>query len=168
MTRLLPPTALLTALALSVPAALPGAGAAAPAAPAASAAADLMTRARLAQATYVIQAPEIRGNPNLLNGEQRETILRAMKTDSGAAIKRRYPQATVTTDETAPNAIRVTPILITPGALLPWLSMGAQLQLDFPEGRRVILSESHSVLTVYQHQADAANFVFDSLSKKLP
>lgn len=164
MTRLLPPTALLTALALSVPAALPGAGAAAPAAPAA----DLMTRARLAQATYVIQAPEIRGNPNLLNGEQRETILRAMKTDSGAAIKRRYPQATVTTDGAAPNAIRVTPILITPGALLPWLSMGAQLQLDFPEGRRVILSESHSVLTVYQHQADAANFVFDSLSKKLP
>lgn len=167
MTRLLPPTALLTALALSVPAALPGAGAAAPAAPATSAA-DLMTRARLAQATYVIQAPEIRGNPNLLNGEQRETILRAMKTDSGAAIKRRYPQATIATDGAAPNAIRVTPILITPGALLPWLSMGAQLQLDFPEGRRVILSESHSVLTVYQHQADAANFVFDSLSKKLP
>lgn len=164
MTRLLPSTALLTALALTVPAALPGAGAA----PAASAAADLMTRARLAQATYVIQAPEIRGNPNLLNGEQRETILRAMKTDSGAAIKRRYPQATITTDGATPNAIRVTPILITPGALLPWLSMGAQLQLDFPEGRRVILSESHSVLTVYQHQADAANFVFDSLSKKLP
>ncbi|MDP9763211.1 hypothetical protein [Deinococcus enclensis] len=164
MTRLLPSTALLTALALTVPAALPGAGAA----PAASAAADLMTRARLAQATYVIQAPEIRGNPNLLNGEQRETILRAMKTDSGAAIKRRYPQATITTDGATPNAIRVTPILITPGALLPWLSMGAQLQLDFPEGRRVILSESHSVLTVYQHQADAANFVFDSLSQKLP
>ncbi|MFC4427517.1 hypothetical protein [Deinococcus navajonensis] len=123
---------------------------------------------RLSAATYVILDPEIQGNPNLITGEQRAGVLRAMRKDSGDAIKRRYPNATITTDASAPNVIRVSPVLVAPAALLPWSKLTARLTFALPEGSRVVMNEQHTLLTVWQHQTDAANFVFDRLAQKLP
>ncbi|MFC4639530.1 hypothetical protein [Deinococcus hohokamensis] len=123
---------------------------------------------RLSAATYLILDPEIQGNPNLITGEQRAGVLRAMRKDSGDAIKRRYPKATITTDASAPNVIRVSPALVAPSALLPWSKLTARLTFALPEGPKVVMNEQHTLLTVWQHQADAANFVFDRLAQKLP
>lgn len=126
------------------------------------------TAQRLSTATYVILAPEIRGNPNLISPEQRAGVLRAMRKDSGDAIKRHYPGATITTDTSAQNVIRVSPALVAPGVLLPWAKLTARLTFALPEGSRVVVNEQHALLTVWQHQTDAANFVFDRLAQQLP
>ncbi|MFD1730110.1 hypothetical protein ACFSC4_01735 [Deinococcus malanensis] len=91
---------------------------------------------RLSSATYLILDPEIRGNPNLISGDQRQGVLKAMRKDSGDAIKRRYPKATITTDPKAAGVIRVSPELVAPGALLPWGKLTARLTFALPEGLR--------------------------------
>ncbi|WP_264774585.1 hypothetical protein [Deinococcus aetherius] len=122
----------------------------------------------LGTATYVILDPRIEGNPNILNPEQRAGILGAMQRDSGSAIKRRYPGATVAADSGTPGAIRVTPVLVAPGALVPWAKLNARLDFDLPGGERVSLNETFGLLTLWQYQAEAANYVYGELAKRLP
>lgn len=111
----------------------------------------------LAAATYVILEPRIEGNPNLVTGEQRAGILAAMKRDSAGAIKRHYPKATIVDDPQTPGAIKVTPVLVTPAALLPWAKLTASLHFDLG-GQRVTLNDEFGLLTLWQQQADAANY----------
>lgn len=145
-------------------AALGAASAGVPAAPPSSS----WSAGALGGATYVILDPRIEGNPNLLNPEQRAGILGAMRRDSGSAIKRRYPGATVVTDAGTPGAIRVTPVLVAPGALVPWAKLGARLDFDLPGGERVSLNDSFGLLTLWQQQAQAANYVYNQLVQRLP
>lgn len=146
--------------------ALPGvAQAGAPAAAPKSAAWSAQT---LASAKYVILAPRIEGNPNIVNAEQRAGILGAMQRDSGEAIKRRYPGATIVTDPQTPGAIKVTPILVAPGALLPWAKLTARLHFDLAGGQRVSVQDQFGLITLWQHQAEAANYLYNELAKKLP
>ncbi|WP_102125011.1 hypothetical protein [Deinococcus planocerae] len=124
--------------------------------------------ARLSTATYVILDPRIEGNPNVLNPEQRAGILGAMRRDTGGAIKRRYPGATVAADPATPGAVRVTPVLVAPGALVPWAKLSARLDFDLPGGERVSLNDSFGLLVLWQYQAEAANYVYGELVKRLP
>ncbi|GAA0517241.1 hypothetical protein [Deinococcus depolymerans] len=122
----------------------------------------------LARATFVIQAPQIQGNANVVNADQRRGILEAMKRDSAGALKRRYPGATISSDPAAAGAIRVTPVLVAPAALLPWNKLSAQWQFVMPEGGNVVLKQDFGVLTLWQKQAEAANYMYDVLAQRLP
>jgi hypothetical protein len=127
------------------------------------------TGERLSTATYVILDPQMQGHPDLLGSAQRQGILDAMRRDSARALKRRYPGATIAAaGATVPDGIRVTPVLITPGALLPWLKLTAQLEFALPGGQRVVLGEQFGLLVLWQKQADAANYLYDRLARKLP
>lgn len=128
---------------------------------------------RLSRAQYVILAPRIEGDPKILKGEQWAGILGAMRRDSGGAIKRRYPGATILTGESDPGggaagAIRVTPVLVAPSALVPWAKVSARLDFDLPAGGRVSLNDSFGLLTLWQQQGEAANYVYDALARRLP
>lgn len=125
------------------------------------------TNARLSTATYVILDPQMLG-PSLLGGGDQTSVLDAMRRDSGNALKRRYPGAAISEDAGNPQAIRVTPVLVTPSALLPWLKLTARLEFALPEGNRVIVGQDFGLLTVWQHQSEAANFVYDQLAQRLP
>ena len=126
------------------------------------------TASTLSSAKYVILAPRIEGNPNLVSGEQRAGILAAMKRDSAGAIKRRYPNATIVTDAEVPGVVRVTPVLVAPNALLPWAKLTARLHFDLGGGKQVTLDDQFGLLTLWQQQADAANYLYNELVKKLP
>lgn len=126
------------------------------------------TASTLASARYVILDPRIEGNPSLVSGEQRAGILAAMRRDSAGAIKRRYPNATIVSDPQTPGAVRVTPVLVTPRALVPWAKLTARLQFDLGGGQQVNLDNQFGLLTLWQQQADAANYLYDELVKKLP
>ncbi len=106
--------------------------------------------------------------PNLLGGSDQASVLAAMRRDAGGALKRRYPGATISRDLASPQAIRVTPVLQTPSALLPWLKLTARLDFALPEGERVSVGQEFNLWSVYQHQAEAANFVYDQLTQRLP
>ncbi|WP_188969148.1 hypothetical protein [Deinococcus aerolatus] len=125
------------------------------------------TSARLSTATYVILDPQMTG-PNLLGGSDQGSVLAAMRRDSAGALKRRYPGATISLDAASPQAIRVTPVLQTPSALLPWLKLTARLDFTLPGGERVSVAQDFGLLSVWQHQAEAANFVYDQLAQRLP
>lgn len=153
-----PPARLTAALLLGLAAAPAWA-----AAPSAAWTADQLSRAQ-----YVILDPRIEGNPKLLSGEQWTGIVGAMRRDSGSAIKRRYPRATIVTGEATPQTIRVTPVLVAPGALVPWAKLSARLDFDLPDGERVSLNETFGLLTLWQQQAQAANYVYNELAKRLP
>ncbi|MFC6591002.1 hypothetical protein ACFP81_02470 [Deinococcus lacus] len=119
-----------------------------------------------ANATYVIMTPRIEGNTNLVSGGDLQTVLAAMQRDSAGAIKRRFPAATIS--ETAgPNVVKVTPTLVAPSALVPWAKVSARLDFDLPSGQRVSVSDTYSVIALYEHRADAANFLFDQLMKRV-
>ncbi|GAA5512033.1 hypothetical protein Dcar01_00747 [Deinococcus carri] len=122
----------------------------------------------LANATYVILDPRIEGNPNIISGDQRTGILAAMKRDSAGAIKRHYPNAIIADNPQTPGAIKVTPVLQTPNALVPWAKLTAALHFDLASGQRVTLNDQFGLLTLWQHQAEAANFLYDQLAKRLP
>lgn len=124
--------------------------------------------ARLSSATYVILDPQMLGNPNLVSDSDRGSVLDAMRRDSAGALKRRYPGATISRDLNDAQAIRVTPILVTPGSLLPWLKLTARLDFALPEGNRVTVVQDFGMWTVWQHQAEAANYVYDQLALRLP
>ncbi|WP_246580493.1 hypothetical protein [Deinococcus aestuarii] len=122
----------------------------------------------LSTATYVILDPRLEGNPNVLDAGQRAGVLGAMRRDAASAIKRRYPGATVAADPGTPGAIRVTPVLVAPGALVPWAKLSARLVFDLPGGERVSLDDSFGLLTLWQQQAEAANYIYGELIKRLP
>lgn len=122
----------------------------------------------LATATYVILEPKLEGNTKLISQEQQIGILKAMKTDSAGAIKRRYPAAQFATDPGLSGVIRVTPSLVAPSALVPWAKLNARLDLDLPDGNRVSLLDSFSVLTLWQQGWNAANYAYDRLAQRLP
>lgn len=122
----------------------------------------------LSSATYVILAPQIQGNPGAVNAQQRQGVLEAMKRDSAGAIKRRYPNAVIATDPATPGAVQVRPVLVTPSVLAPWNKLTAQLEFRMPAGNNVILKQDFGVLTLWQKQAEAANYMYDVLAQRLP
>lgn len=128
-----------------------------------------LNRDRLQGATYVIMPPVVQGNTGLVNADQLKEIIGAMSRDSANALKRRYAAAQFTQDVNAPNVIRVTPIMVAPNALVPWATLQGQLILqDSATGQQLVSKGSYGLLTVYNHRADAANFVFDQLTQQLP
>lgn len=122
----------------------------------------------LSSATYVILDPQIQGNPNAVSAQQRQGVLEAMKRDSAGAIKRRYPNAVIATDSATPGAVQVRPVLVTPSVLAPWNKLTAQLEFRLPAGNNVILKQDFGVLTLWQKQAEAANYMYDVLAQRLP
>ena len=121
-----------------------------------------------ATATYVILAPRVNGNRSLVSAGDYNTVLRALVNDSAGAIKRRYPNATIGTDAKAAGAVLVTPVLNAPSALVPWAKLSVAMNLRLPSGQTLNLSRGFGVLEVYNHRADAANYMFDELTKQLP
>ena len=126
------------------------------------------SNAALAGATYVILDPRIEGNPGLLNAEQQAGILKAMRTDSAGAIARHYPNARFVTDAATPGVVKVSPVLVTPSALVPWAKLSARMDLQLPDGNTVSLNESFGMLTLWQQGAQAANYAYDRLAQRLP
>ncbi|SMB92232.1 hypothetical protein [Deinococcus hopiensis] len=127
--------------------------------------------AKFATGKYVILEPQVQGNVTILNEQERGEVLGAMKRDSAGALKRRYPGATIVTDSAQaaqPDVIRVTPMIVAPPNLLPWSKLSAGLSFDLAGGQRVVLSDQYSIMAVWAHRFDAANFVYDGLLKKLP
>lgn len=122
----------------------------------------------LAQATYVILPPQIRGNQALISPEQRVGVLRAMRKDSGDALRRRYPGGRITQDETSPGAIRVTPILTSPAALAPWAKLTVSLSFDLPAGGVVVMNQPFGLMTLWKQGPNAANYAFDQIARRLP
>ncbi|WP_230289848.1 hypothetical protein [Deinococcus sp. 14RED07] len=122
----------------------------------------------LSSATYVILDPQIQGNPNAVSVQQRQGVLEAMKRDSAGAIKRRYPNAVIATDSATPGAVQVRPVLVTPSVLAPWNKLTAQLEFRMPAGNNVILKQDFGVLTLWQKQSEAANYMYDVLAQRLP
>lgn len=126
------------------------------------------TRQRLSQATYLILPPQIQGNQALISPEQRGGVLRAMHKDSGDALRRRYPDVKITRDAAASGAIRVTPVLTAPAALVPWAKLKVSLTFDLPGGGQVVLGETTSLLTLVRQGPNAANYAFDQIARRLP
>ncbi|GGR55290.1 hypothetical protein GCM10008959_16120 [Deinococcus seoulensis] len=124
--------------------------------------------AALASSTFVILDPQIQGNPNVVSAQQRQGVLEAMKRDSAGAIKRRYPNAVIAADPATPGAVQVRPVLVTPSVLAPWNKLTAQLEFRMPAGNNVILKQDFGVLTLWQKQAEAANYMYDVLAQRLP
>ncbi|AFD25615.1 hypothetical protein DGo_CA1688 [Deinococcus gobiensis I-0] len=116
----------------------------------------------------MILDPRIEGNPGLLNAEQQAGILKAMRTDSAGAISRHYPNAKFVTDPATPGAVKVSPVLVTPGALVPWAKLSARLDLQLADGSPVSLNESFGLLTLWQQGPQAANYAYDRIAQRLP
>ncbi|WP_425145330.1 hypothetical protein [Deinococcus sp.] len=125
------------------------------------------TQASLQAATYVVTPAALEGNAGLLKADQQKIVLDAMQRDSQNALKRKYPAAQFSTDAAAPGVIVVHPVWMVPGSLLPWNSFQARLELN-RGAERAVVSDTFGVLEVWQHQADAANYVFDRVVAKLP
>ena len=121
----------------------------------------------LGSASYAIAEPVWEGSAALVSAEQRSGIVSALRRDSEGALKRRYPQATFVPVGT-PGAVRVTPAIVAPSALVPWAKLTVRLDLDLPSGNKASLSESFGLLTLWQQGAEAANYAFDVLAKRLP
>ena len=130
-------------------------------------ASGLWTRAGLQDATYVVLAPSLEGNPAALSADQQKSVLSAMQRDLQGAMRRRYPGAKFVTDAGTPGVISLRPVLVVPASLLPWNHFQARVELSQSAGRAVI-TDNFGVLEVYNHQSDAANYLFDQLVKKLP
>lgn len=124
--------------------------------------------AALASASYVILEPRIDGNANVLSADQQTGILAAMKRDSAGAIKRHYPNAQIVSDPNTPGAIKVTPTLTAPNALVPWAKVSARLDFQFPSGQTVAMVNTFGIMTLAQQSWNAANYAFDQLAQKLP
>lgn len=124
--------------------------------------------AALSSATYVVLDAQVQGNPNLVNQEQMNSILAAMKRDGAGALQRHYPNAKIATDPNTPGAVVVQPILTMPGALVPWEKLTVRLDLQLPDGGRVALVDSFGLLTLWQQSWNAANYAADQLVAKMP
>jgi hypothetical protein len=122
---------------------------------------------RLSNATYVILDPVIEGNQNLVSAEQRQSILAAMRRDSGGALKRRYPQATITATPSA-NAIQVRPVFVAPNALVPWNKLGARMEFQAPGGQRMTVSDTFGISVLLRYRAEFVNYMYDQLATRLP
>ncbi|PNY83083.1 hypothetical protein CVO96_14325 [Deinococcus koreensis] len=116
----------------------------------------------------MILPPQIQGNQALISPEQRQGVLRAMHKDSGDALRRRYPEITLTQDQAASGAIRVTPILTSPAALVPWAKLNVSLTFDLPGGGQMVMRETTSLLTLVRQGPNAANYAFDQIARRLP
>ncbi|WP_407569765.1 hypothetical protein [Deinococcus altitudinis] len=125
------------------------------------------TNADLQAATYVVLAPSLEGNPGALSADQQKSVLVAMQHDLQGAVLRKYPTAKFVTDASTPGVITLRPVLTVPGSLLPWNSFQARVELS-QNGGNAVVQDNFGVLEVYQHQADAANYLFDRLVGKLP
>ncbi len=131
-------------------------------------AAGPLGRDRLQSATFVILTPVIQGNFSLVGGSDQAAIVAAMMRDSAGALKRHYPNAKFASDPALPGAVRVTPQMLAPSALVPWANIGARWIIQAQGAPDLILQQNFSLWTVYLHRAEAANFVFDQLAQRLP
>lgn len=138
-----------------------------PAAPTPTTPVTEWTASSLTAASYAIQEPVWEGSTSLVSAEQRQGIVDALKRDSAGAIKRRYPNAQIVAS-TTPGAIKVTPGLVAPTALVPWAKLTARLSFELPSGQKMQLEEAFGLLNLWQKGAEAANFAFDQLAKRLP
>ena len=125
-------------------------------------------RDRLQGATFVILTPVIQGNFSLVGGSDQAAIVAAMMRDSAGALKRHYPNAKFASDPALPGAVRVTPQMLAPSALVPWATIGARWVIQAQGAPDLVLHQNFSLWTVYLHRAEAANFVFDQLAQRLP
>jgi len=161
----------LTLLVLSTPALAQGASVAQTSAvqntPAQATAQPAWTRASLQSATYMVLPPALEGTPGTLSADQQKSVLTAMQHDLQGAVTRKYPNAKFVTDAGTPGVITLRPVLKVPGALLPWYSFQARVELS-QSGNNAVIQDTFGVLEVYSHQADAANYLFDKLLTKLP
>ena len=126
------------------------------------------THEAMAQATYLILPPQVQGNQNLISAEQRQGVLRALRKDSGDAILRRYPKGRVIHEGAATGAVRVTPVLTSPAALVPWAKLSVSLTFDLPDGGQMVMNEPFGLMTLVQRGPDAANYAFDQIARRLP
>ena len=131
-------------------------------------AAGPLGRDRLQGATFVILTPVIQGNFSLVGGSDQAAIVAAMMRDSAGALKRHYPNAKFASDPALPGAVRVTPQMLAPSALVPWANIGARWIIQAQGAPDLVLQQNFSLWTVYLHRAEAANFVFDQLAQRLP
>jgi hypothetical protein len=127
----------------------------------------LWTQASLQGATFVVLAPTLDGRVALLSPDQQKSVLEAMQRDVQAAVLKKYPAATFVTDAATPGIITLHPVLTVPDALLPWSNFQARIELS-QSGQNAVIKDTFGVFEVYQHQADAANYVFGKLAQKLP
>jgi len=122
----------------------------------------------LAGASYVILPPRIEGNSKVLNAQQRQVILKSMRQDLAQAIKRRYPRATVVAEAGSGEAVKVTPVVEAPRALLPWTKLMVRLVFELRNGEHVVLKNQFNLLTLWRQQDNAARYVYDKMVKDLP
>lgn len=125
------------------------------------------TNASLNAATFVVLAASMDGEPDTFSADQQRILLTAMQHDLQGAVTRKYPAAKFVTDPNTPGAIVMHPVLTVPVALVPWNSFQARVEIR-QNGGNAVLKDTFGVLELYQHQADAANYVFDKLVAKLP
>lgn len=125
------------------------------------------THADLQAATYVVLAPSLEGTPGTLSADQQKSVLVAMQHDLQGAVLRKYPTARFVTDASTPGVITLRPVLTVPGSLWPWNNFQARVEMG-QNGGKAVVQDNFGVLEVYNHQADAANYLFDRLVGKLP
>jgi hypothetical protein len=125
------------------------------------------THADLQAATYVVLAPSLEGTPGTLSADQQKIVLVAMKHDLQGAVLRKYPTARFVTDASTPGVITLRPVVTVPGSLWPWNNFQARVEMG-QNGGKAVVQDNFGVLEVYNHQADAVNYLFDRLVGKLP
>lgn len=125
------------------------------------------TNADLKFATYVVLAASMDGEPDTFSADQQRLLLTAMQHDLQGALMRRYPAAIFVTDPSTPGAIVMRPVLTVPVALVASNSFQARVEIH-QNGGNAVLKDTFSMLELYLHQENAANYIFDKLIAKLP
>ena len=134
----------------------------------ADAAAPGINRARLQSAVFVVMPGVIQGNASLISKDQQIAMVAAIAHDSVNALKRRYPGAQIATDANTPGAIKLIPVLVAPGALVPWASVGAQWTLKAPGQPDLTVSQKFNLFEAYSHKDETFNYMFDKVAGQLP
>lgn len=139
-------------------------------APAAPEVRSLWNNTKLSAANYLVTKAQVYGSPSTVSSQEVQTILKAMQNDAAAAIKRRYPQATVVgaTANVANDVVKLTPVLIVPNGLWPWSSVEVRMLFLLQNGQRVNLTKHFGVLELWNKSYDAANYAFDQMTQQLP
>lgn len=132
------------------------------------AAATALNRARLQNAVFVVMPGVIQGNVNLISKDQQVAMVAAIAHDSVNALKRRYPGAQITGDANTPGAIKLIPVLLAPGALVPWASVGAQWTLKAAGQPDLTVSQKFNLFEAYSHKDETFNYMFDKVAGQLP
>jgi hypothetical protein len=126
------------------------------------------SRERLQAAVYVVLPGVIQGNANLISKDQQVAMVAAIAHDSVNALKRRYPGAQIVSDANTPGAIKLIPVLVAPGALVPWASVGAQWTLKVPGQPDLTVKQNFNLFEAYSHKNETFNYMYDKVAGQLP